>query len=92
MLRTYKAILKDNYVEWEGDVNGRISKGSAVPVQITLLDESVTPEDIVYRGKRMVSALNKLAEIHAFSDIVDPKTWEREIRRDRQLPDRYDAD
>jgi hypothetical protein len=92
MLRTYKAILKDNCVEWVGEVNGRISKGSAVPVHISLLDESVTPEDIAYRGKRMVSALNKLAEVHAFADIADPGTWEREIRLDRQLPGRHDAD
>ena len=39
----------------------------------------------------MVSALNKLAEIHAFADIADPETWEREIRLDRQLPGRHDA-
>ena len=92
MLRTYKAILKDNCVEWDNDANGRISKGIAVPVHITLLDESGTPEDIACRGKRMVSALNKLAEIHAFADIADPETWEREIRLDRQLPGRHDAD
>ena len=92
MLRTYKAILKDNYVKWDSDVNGRINSDSAVPVHITLLDESVTPVDIACRGKRMVSALNKLAEIHAFADIADPVTWEREIRQERRLPGRHDAD
>lgn len=92
MFRTYKAIIKDNFVEWESDVNGQINPDSAVHVFITVLDDTVPPDDIVHRGKCMISALNQLVKIHAFEDIADPALWEREIRQERQLPGRHNAD
>ncbi len=33
-------------------------------------------------------AIKNLQEIHAFADIKDPVTWQREIRKDRPLPGR----
>src|SRR5437899_917368 len=36
----------------------------------------------VDRRRRMAQALEKLAEIDAFSEISDPVEWQREIRKD----------
>jgi len=30
----------------------------------------------------------KLQELHAYSDIKDPVAWQRELRKDRKLPNR----
>lgn len=40
------------------------------------------------RGKRIKSALLKLAELKVFADIKDPVEWQRQIRKDRPLPGR----
>ena len=92
MLRTFRALIKDNYVEWDSDANEQITTNSPVSVFITVLDNSIASDDISCRGKRMASALNQLAKIRIFRDIGDPVTWQREVRQDRQLPGRHDAD
>ena len=40
------------------------------------------------RGERIKAALQTLAELGAFSEIVDPGEWQRQIRTDRPLPGR----
>lgn len=40
------------------------------------------------QGKRMAEALTQLAALHAMADVLDPVAWEREVRLDRELPDR----
>jgi hypothetical protein len=90
MLPTYKAILKGNRVEWCGDVDRNIVGNHPVAVHITILDDPVAPASVESRGKLMVTALERLAEIHALADVVDPAAWEREIRKDRLLPGRQE--
>jgi len=91
MLRTYKAVIKDNCVIWDNDVHEEIDSYSPVPVYITLLEEP-KPIDKSEQGRRMVSALNKLVRSKAFGDVDDPVTFIREMRQERELPGRQDAD
>lgn len=90
MLKTYKATIKNNFVEWDNGVDEIINSDSAVPVIITILDEPL-PDDKIYRGKCMVSALNMLVKLKAFSDVDDPVKMIREMRQERSLPGREDA-
>ncbi len=39
-------------------------------------------------GAKMAAALGKLAQINAFSTIKNPVEWQRQIRKDRKLPNR----
>jgi hypothetical protein len=86
MLRTFRAVLKGNLLEWQEEVNGWLQGNRTVQVLVTLLEE----EPIVVtqgRGRQMATVLEKLAQARAFSGI-DPLEWQREIRRDRELPER----
>ncbi len=40
------------------------------------------------QGKRMAAVLQRMADRRALSHIDDPAAWQREIRKDRPLPDR----
>jgi hypothetical protein len=42
----------------------------------------------VSNGKAMAEALEKLAASNAVSEISDPSAWQREQRKDRELPGR----
>jgi hypothetical protein len=88
MLPTYKAILRGNHVEWLGDGDQQPALDDPVAVNITILDEPVAPEGVERRGKLMAAALERLAEIKALPDVVDPALWESEIRQDRVMPGR----
>lgn len=86
MLRTFRAVLKGNLLEWQEEVNDWLQDNRTVQVLVTLLDEepiAVTQR----RGRQMAVVLEKLAQARAFSG-VDPLVWQREIRRDRELPER----
>ena len=91
MLRTYKAIIRNNCVEWDNDIHEIINSDNPVSVYITILDEP-KPDINVERGKCMVSALNKLVKKKAFGDVDDPVEFIREMRQERELPGRQDAD
>jgi len=84
MLRTYKGILKGDRVEWAGEAPLR---DRALRVHITVLEEDADKEE---RGRRMAEALTALAEEGAFSEISDPVKWQRELRKERTLPNRHD--
>jgi hypothetical protein len=88
MLVTYKAILKNNRLEWRDTVPDQLLPDQAVAVHVTILDEPVVTPTDASRGKRMAAALEKLAATLSLEGISDPATWEREIRQDRVLPDR----
>lgn len=94
MLRTFRARIKDNYVEWDNDADRHIPKNSPVPVYITILDDQLRfdEEETICQGKQMAAALNELAKLSVFREINDPVSWQRTIRQDRQLPGRHDAD
>ena len=84
MLRTYKAILRDNQVEW---LEPPPEKSGTVQVHITVLEEPV-PELVPKRGRVMAEALAELARRGTFAEITDPVAWQRELRSERALPDR----
>lgn len=88
MLRTYRAILKGDRLEWSGDAPARLDRQLAVAVHVTLLEEPGEARIGLEQGQRMAAALDQLAAIHAVKELEDPAGWEREIRRDRPLPDR----
>ena len=76
MLRTYKAILHDNQVEW---LEQPPEKYGAVQVYITVLEEPAS-EPLPKRGRLMAEALAELARRGTFATITDPVTWQRELR------------
>ncbi len=84
MLRTYKAILHDNQVEW---LEPPPEKPGTVQVYITVLEEPA-PELLPKRGRVMAEALAELARRGTFAEIADPVAWQRELRSERALPDR----
>ena len=88
MLVTYKAILKNNRLEWRDTVPDQLLPDQAVAVHVTILDEPVTSPTNASRGQRMAAALEELAAALSLEGISDPAAWEREIRQDRVLPDR----
>ncbi|MBS3933661.1 MAG: hypothetical protein KGZ35_04835 [Truepera sp.] len=83
MLRTYKAILHGDHVEW---LDRPPEQTQPVPVHITLLAE--TPLAARERGRVMAEALAALASRGAFAAITDPVAWQREVRHERPLPAR----
>ena len=84
MLRTYKAILRGDQVEW---LEKPPEKTSAVQVHITVLEEPPS-EPLRERGRVMAEALAALAQRGTFAEITDPVSWQRELRAERALPDR----
>jgi len=89
MTRTYKAVLKGNRIEWSGESPACLTQERAVAVQVTVWEEEPPlPEAALNQGQRMAAALEQLASVHALSGITEPADWEREIRKDRPLPDR----
>ncbi len=88
MIRTYRAILRGNNLEWNGDAPECLEEEKAVEVQVTILKEAAIPPAAIAHGKGMAEALEKLAAIDALPEISDPSAWQREQRQDRSLPDR----
>jgi hypothetical protein len=88
VLRTYRAILKGNRLEWSEDAPAPADQQSAVAVHVTFLEEPEETRGGVEQGQHMAAALEQLAAIHAVNEMEDPARWEREIRQDRPLPDR----
>lgn len=86
MLKTYKAVLRGDHIEW---VDRPPHAGKPVPVHVTLLDEA-DAEPSASRGHDMARALGLLAESGGLAGISDAGSWQREIRRDRTLPERRD--
>jgi hypothetical protein len=84
MLRTYKAILHGDQVEW---LEQPPEKSEPVQVYITVLEEP-TVEPTRGRGRVMAEALAALAQRGTFAEITDPVEWQRELRDERVLPDR----
>lgn len=85
MLKTFKAILKNNRVEWV-DETPEINPDNSVKVHVTVLEETIITEP-KSNGQKMSEALSKIANKNIFSDI-NPQKWQREIRQDRPLPNR----
>jgi hypothetical protein len=84
MIRTYKAILHGDHVEW---IDKRPEQTQPVPVHITPL-EDIPPGPGRERGRAMAEALAALASRGTFAAITDPVAWQRELRHERSLPAR----
>lgn len=84
MLRTFKAVLKGNCLEWVDEIPDAGER--PINVHVTILEDEISLNTGL-RGKKMAEALEKLAKTNAFAD-VEPVEWQREIRQDRSLPDR----
>ena len=87
-LTTYKAILRGNRLEWLDEIPVEASAEAAIPVHITILQAEDAPNGGESAGQRMAAALEQIATLDEAGSIADPLQWEREIRRDRSLPNR----
>ena len=83
-MRTYKAVLHDNQVEW---LEQPPEKSGAMQVYITFLEEPGSDPSLK-RGEMMAEVLAELARRDTFAAIPDPVAWQRELRSERLLPDR----
>lgn len=79
MQRSYQGTLKNDHIQWDEEAP---SQKKALNVRVTVLKEE---EEERKAGERMTKALEQLSNINAFSEIKDPKQWQREIRRDRPI-------
>lgn len=86
MKDTYRAILHGDRLEWSGGTPDAVYRDRPVAVRVTILEEASSAKD--GRGQRMAAALERLADSRALSNLSDPATWEREVRRERPLPGR----
>lgn len=86
MLRTYRAVLRGNRVEW---IDTPPPPEQPVAVHVTLLQEEAAGPPRA-RGREMASALEALARAGGLTGIPDPVAWQREVRQDSALPDRDD--
>lgn len=85
MLRTFKAVLKGNSLEWVDEAPEQGER--PIEVHVTLLEEE-SRLDIAERGNKMAEVLEKLAAGNTFAEVSNPVAWQREVRQDRALPDR----
>ncbi len=83
-MHTYKAILRDNQIEW---LECPPETSGAMQVYITFPEEKDS-EFSSKRGELMAEVLAELARRGTFADIPDPVAWQRELRAERALPDR----
>jgi hypothetical protein len=86
MVRTYRALLRGNRLEWLEEVP-ESETDHPLSVQVTILEQGAAAEE-VSRGQAMANLLERVAARGALSDIADPVKWQRELRQDRPLPGR----
>jgi hypothetical protein len=87
MPSTLRAVIQGDHIQWEDDPGKLLPEGQPINVLVTILD-SADQTSNEEKGARRIAALQKLAALGAFSDITDPVAWQREIRKDRDLPGR----
>lgn len=88
MLKTYKAMLNGDRLEWSDEAPELVVVGHPVPVHVTILDEALLRSQRQARGQQMAAALERLATKDGLASIPDPVIWQREMREDRSLPER----
>ena len=82
-MQTYRAILRGNRLEWTDSEPTDLNPDQ--PVQVAIVKARDHP-DAITQGQRMAKALERLAASNALADIKDPVAWQRELRKDRPLP------
>ncbi len=88
MLRTYKAVLKGDMLEWDDEVPMLASPEHPVQVYVTILDETEPLSEREGQGQQMASVLQRLAAQGGLKAIPDPILWQQEVRQERNLPGR----
>ena len=90
MLRTYEAILVGDRIEFPG---GGPQEPGPLNVHVTVLGAAggAGANGRRERGVAMAAALEKLARAGTLATVIDPAQWQREVRRDRDLPGREGA-
>jgi hypothetical protein len=86
MLKTYAGVWHNGQIEWKGEPPPQTE--GPLDVQVTVLQPSATTLSPEERRRGAAEALERLAAMNAFADIIDPVAWQREIRKDRPLPGR----
>lgn len=87
MLRTYKAVLRGDRLEWSETPPTTAASAQPVAVHVTILGEAESAHGPSV-GRKMAETLEKLAVIHALPNIKDPVEWQRSLRQERDLPGR----
>lgn len=82
MLRSYKAILHGDTLEWVDEKPALTGEGQEV--QVTVWEKGVNKPT----KAEAVQALRDLAARGGISSFGDALEWQRETRRDRVLPGR----
>ena len=85
-MRTYKALLQGDRLEWLGEAP-EIQTDAPLCVHVTVLEQELPGEGHA-RGHAMAALLEQLAERRTFSAMTDPVRWQRELRQERALPGR----
>jgi hypothetical protein len=86
MVRTYRALLRGDRLEWLGEAP-ESEAGHLLSVQVTILEQGTVAEELT-RGQAMAAVLEQLAARGTLSDIADPVKWQRELGQDCTLPGR----
>jgi hypothetical protein len=85
-MRTYRALLRGDHLEWLEEAP-ESQPDTPLRVHVTVLEQE-PPAEGQARGHAMAALLEKLAERRTFSAITDPVRWQRELRQERGLPGR----
>lgn len=81
MGENYRAVLRGDRLEWQGD--SPVTDGGAVAVEVTVLRDAPSRSG---QGAKMAAILERLARDGAGSGIDNPVAWERDLHEDRDLP------
>lgn len=86
MLNTLKAVVDGEKIYWQEAVGNLLPANQPVDVLVTVLGKQsqISAEE---QGRRRVVALQELRRLDAFSTISNPAEWERDLRKDRELPE-----
>lgn len=84
MLLTYKAILQNGQVRWLGEQPKSLDK----PREISIIFSENEAQTEQNTGKIMAEILARTTQNDISKTFGDAVEWQKEIRRDRNLPGR----
>jgi len=79
VLKILEGIYEDGKVTLCSEIEG-VKKAKLLVIVLEEIKKGITDEDYT-------KAIGRLKERNPFSFIKDPVLWQKEIRRDRELPD-----
>jgi hypothetical protein len=85
MVEKYRATLYGDRLEWEDASPPKNDRPNGVSVEVSVVKTVKRPS-----GEKMAAALRELANLPdgEFRSIRDPRLWQRQLRKDRELPGR----